>query len=49
MCDEWYGVCELSRDLHVVASQVMLPALAENDVTIQIKACGLSRIDTKVN
>ena len=40
-----------SRELdHVITSftQVMLPALESNDVTVQIKACGLSRIDTKV-
>lgn len=28
--------------------QVMQPALEANDVTVQIKACGLSRIDIKV-
>jgi len=29
--------------------QVILPEIAEYDVMVQIKACGLSRIDTKVN
>ncbi len=28
--------------------QVILPALGDNDVMVQVKACGLSRIDTKV-
>ena len=33
---------------HVITFQVMLPPLEPNDVIVQIKACGLSRIDTKV-
>ena len=33
---------------HVITFQVMPPPLEPNDVIVQIKACGLSRIDTKV-
>jgi len=41
------SVISLHNYLSVV--QVILPEIAEYDVMVQIKACGLSRIDTKVN
>lgn len=41
------SVIGLHNYLSVV--QVILPEIAEYDVMVQIKACGLSRIDTKVN
>ena len=46
-------ICIIKQS-HVVSGflmlllQVILPPLGEHDVMVQIKACGLSRIDTKV-